>query len=364
MMSTNQDAITVMLKILIIVSPYNEENTDTNSHLGKGEIAMIQNNLPDGDRIYDLYTGVYKPHLIRIALTLDVFSPLNAGPAKAEVIAQACRCDLVGIRHLLEYLTSLNVLTKQGDRYSLSPEAATFLVQGKKTYAGNLIMDFTGLTPWESLRETIRTGQPRNIDLEIHFAQDAWIESFRKVRITSSLEMWAKVGIISGNVVHLRILDIACGCAIKSLVLAQKSPNVELTCLDTPLVLEAARDLAERLGVSSQVRFVPENFSTVELGIAKYDVCLLGQITHYLTEQQNRDLYHHIQKALIPGGMLVLDVPMETTQVDDVSSFLSLLLWGNSGGRAYKFEEYRQWLLDNGFVTVHQLSDRLLSAVR
>jgi SAM-dependent methyltransferase len=325
---------------------------------------MNKANIPEGDRIYDLYTGVYKPHIIRIALALDVFSPLDAGPAKAEQVAQTCKCELVGIRHLLNYLTSLNILVKQGDEYSLSSEAATFLVRGKKAFAGDLIMDFTGPAPWESIRETIRSGQPRNIDLEIHFAQDAWIESYRASRIQSSLEMWAKAGIIPEKSVHLRLLDLACGCAIKSMVLVRKSPDVELTCLDSPLVLEVARDLAERWGISSQVRFMPDNLLTADLGEAYYDACLVGQITHYLTQKQNNDLYKRIYKALVPGGMLLLDVPMETAQLNETSSFLSLLLWANSGGRAYTFEEYRSWLLDAGFVNIHQRSERLLSAVR
>jgi ubiquinone/menaquinone biosynthesis C-methylase UbiE len=176
--------------------------------------------------------------------------------------------------------------------------------------------------------------------------------------------MWAKAGINPKHAAHLQILDIACGCANKSLVLAQKLPNVEVTCLDSPLVLEAACDLAERWGVSSRVHFMPGNLLSTDLGEAKYDACLLGQITHYLTGQQNCDLYDRIYRALIPGGMLVLDVPMETAQINETSSFLSLILWANSGGRVYKFEEYRQWLLAGGFGTVHQLSDRLLKAER
>jgi len=325
---------------------------------------MNEDNVPEGDQIYDLYTGVYKPQLIRIALALDVFSPLDSGPAKAEQVARACKCEVTGIRHLLNYLASLNLMVKQAEEYSLSPEAATFLVCGEKAYTGDLIMNFSGPVPWESVRETIRSGQPRNIDLEIHFAQDAWIESYRAARIPSSLEIWAKAGIIPEKYNKLRLLDLACGCGIKSMVLVRKSLNVELTCLDSPVVLEVARDLAERWGITSQVRFMPDNLLIADLGQAIYDACLVGQITHYLTEQQNNDLYKRIYKALIPGGLLLLDVPMATTQLDVGSSFLSLILWANSGGRAYSFEEYRSWLLASGFSTIHQLSERLLSAVR
>jgi SAM-dependent methyltransferase len=325
---------------------------------------MNQDDIPEGDRIYDLYTGVYKPQVIRIALVLDVFSPLDSGPAKAEQIARVCKCEVTGIQHLLDYLSSLNVLVKRDDKYALSPEAATFLVRGKKAYSGDLIMDFIGPAPWESIRDSICSGQPNKIDREIHFAQDAWIESYRASRIPSSIEMWTKAGIIPDSYKRLRILDLACGCAIKSMVLARKSPNVELTCLDSAVVLEVAKDLAERWGISSQVRFTPENLLTVDLGEAQYEACLVGQITHYLTVPQNDDLFRRIHRTLVPGGVLLLDVPMATTKLDEASSFLSLLLWANSGGRAYAFKEYRHWLMASGFITVHQLSERLLSATR
>lgn len=321
-------------------------------------------NSPEGDRIYDLYTGVYKPQIIRIALGLDVFSPLNAGPVTVEFVTRACKCNMAGVHHLLDYLTSINILEKQDEKYCLSIEAATFLVRGKKAYTGNLIMDFIGPAPWISIMESIRSGQPKNIDLEIHFAQDAWIESYRASRIPSSLEMWTNAGIIPGSSLQLHLLDLACGCGIKSMVLAHRSPNVKLTCLDTPLVLEAARDLAERWGVLSQVRLLPDNLLTVGLGEAKYDVCLLGQITHYLTKQQNCELFERIYKALVPGGKLVLDVPMEKALLNESSSFLTLILWANSGGRAYTFDEYRSWLVNSGFITIHLLSERLLLAVR
>jgi SAM-dependent methyltransferase len=325
---------------------------------------MNQNHFPEGDHIYDLYTGVYRPQIIRIALALDVFSPLENGPAKAETVAEACGCADEGIRHLLDYLTSLNVLAKHNLEYSLSPDAATFLVRGEKAYSGDFIMEFTRPVPWESIQETIRSGKQRALEAEIHFAQDAWIESYRSARLPGSLEMWAKVGIVAQKSLRLRLLDIACGCAIKSLSLAKQSPGVELTCLDTPLVLEAARDLAERWGVSSQVRFLPENLLTVELGGAQYDACLLGQVTHYLPDQQNGNLFGRVYRALVPGGRLVLDVPMESAQLSEDNSFFSLLLWASTGGRAYSFKEYRSWLATVGFVTIHQLSERLVSAIR
>jgi len=45
-----------------------------------------------------------------------------------------------------------------------------------------------------------------------------------------------------------------------------------------------------------------------------------------------------------------------------MTSLISLFLWANSGGQAYRFETYRDWLDKVGFTTVLKLSDRLLAA--
>jgi ubiquinone/menaquinone biosynthesis C-methylase UbiE len=325
---------------------------------------MKENPAPEGDHIYDLYTTNYKPQLIRIALELDVFSPLANGPASAEAVARSCRCDPAGMQHLLDYLSSLSLLEKAGNGYTLGVDAATFLVRGRKAYVGDLIMRFAGPIPFNSLGESVHTGKPKSVDRDIDFAQDAWIESFRQARIAGSLEMWARAGIVPDASTHMQILDVACGCAIKSLVLAKKTTGIRITCLDSALVLESARDLAERWGVTGQVHFLPADMLTIDLGEGKYDACLVGQITHYLTERQDRDLFARIRRALVDSGKLLLDVPMATPAVDEESSFCSLFLWANSGGRAYSFEEYSSWLMAAGFTNIVPLSERQLCATR
>jgi SAM-dependent methyltransferase len=317
---------------------------------------------PEGDRIYELYTSNYKPQVIRIALELDVFSPLASGPATAEAVARSCGCDPAGIRHLLDYLTSLGLLEKLKSYYSLGVDAATFLVRGRKAYAGDLIMRFAGPVPFNSLGESIHKGMSKSMDREIDFAQDAWIESYRQARIASSLEMWARAGIVPEASTQLQILDVACGCAIKSLVLAKKATGIRITCLDSALVLASARDLAERWGVANQVHFLPADLLTADLGECLYNACLVGQVTHYLTEAQDRDLFQRIRKALGVGGKLVLDVPMATSTLSEESSFCSLFLWANSGGRAYSCEEYGSWLKEAGFTKVTPLGERQLCA--
>lgn len=45
-------------------------------------------------------------------------------------------------------------------------------------------------------------------------------------------------------------------------------------------------------------------------------------------------------------------------------SFLTLFLWANSGGTAYSFETYRDWLQEIGFRKITQIGERWLSALK
>jgi 2-polyprenyl-3-methyl-5-hydroxy-6-metoxy-1,4-benzoquinol methylase len=309
---------------------------------------------PDPDVVYGLFSGIFKAQIVRLALQLDVFTPLADGPTTAESVAHVCRCDILGTKALLDYLGSLQVLERHEGNYSLTPTAETFLVPWRKSYVGDMILHYTGQTLFDSILRSIQGGKPSSLGED--FVQDAWLESYLSWRISSSLEMWQAAGIEPDPHHDLHILDIACGCATKSLVLAQASPRVRVTCLDTPDVLAVARDLAERMQVTSQVTFVPANLLQADLGKGQYDAVLLGQITHYLTETQNTGLFRRIHTALLPDGVLVVDCPMTTDRLTETASFLTLFLWANSGGMAYPFETYRTWLRNAGFRSVMQLS--------
>jgi ubiquinone/menaquinone biosynthesis C-methylase UbiE len=316
------------------------------------------NNLPNPNLIYDLFGGIFKPQFIRIALQLDVFTPLAESPSTAEQIAQACGCDTTGMKNLLDYLCAAQLLTLKDNRYSLTLDAATFLARGSKAYAGDMILDYTNPAMYASIAQSIRAGKPHW--LNENFVQDAWLESYSQTRVPKSLEMWKTAGVSTDKPLHL--LDLACGCAIKSFALAQASPNLRVTCLDSADVLDVARDLAARMGLTSRVTFLPADLLTADLGASLFDLALVGQITHYLTPNQNRALFRRIHAALTDSGALVIDCPMSQETPTESSAFLSLFLWANSGGTAHSFETYREWLNEVGFRSVTQLSERWLAA--
>ena len=324
----------------------------------------MSDTLPELDPglVYDLFWGIFKPQIIRLALQLDVFTPLVAGSSTAEQVAQSCHCDTSGMKSLLDYLCSLQVLECCGESYALTPTAAAFLVKHRKAYVGDMILHYTDTALFDNIQQSLRSGKPAS--LGENFVQDAWLESHLPGRIPESLEMWQGAGVRAQHRESLQILDIACGCAIKSLALAQASPNVRVTCLDSAEVLVVARDLAERMGIESQVVFEPANLLDAEFGENQFDAALSGQITHYLTKAQNASLFSRIYTALSQNGKFIIDCPMATDEPAETTSFLTLVLWANSGGGAHSFEMYRAWLSDSGFRQIDQLSERWVVAIK
>ncbi len=93
-----------------------------------------------------------------------------------------------------------------------------------------------------------------------------------------------------------------------------------------------------------------------------YEACLAGQITHYLTEEQNGDLFRRVNRALCDTGRFVIDVPMSGSELEGTAALLSVMLWANSGGSTYSYEAYQDMLRASGFSRVLRVGERWIVA--
>lgn len=320
--------------------------------------------LTNSDPIYNLYSGGFLSQFTRLALLLDVFTPLADGPKSAGEVAASCHADPTGMRALLDYLSSMHVLAYKTETgaFSLSPAAATFLVRGEKTYAGDWVLANTDPALWEVMLDTLRSGTSTGYSLP--WAQDAWLESYSPSRVVYSLEMWGTVGIEIHPEQPFHLLDLACGCGIKTLALAQAHDPVRVTCVDSAGVLEVARDLAARFGVAEKTTFLPGDILSDDFGEGEYHAALLGLITYLLSPDQNLETFRRAFRALKPGGMLVIDAIMSAPEPSEWASRASLLMRTWNRGAAHSFEAYQAWLKEAGFSKVIQHNQQLLSAIK
>src|SRR5215212_8507459 len=76
---------------------------------------------------------------LKAAIELEVFTAIGEGNTTAAQIAQRCQTAEKGIRVLCDFLTIMQMLTKQGDQYALTLDSATFLDKRSPAYVGGAI---------------------------------------------------------------------------------------------------------------------------------------------------------------------------------------------------------------------------------
>ncbi len=324
---------------------------------------------PTPDQIYNLLRDGWRVFILKTALKLDIFTVIAEGLHSVKAIATAKNWAMRPTRILLDSLCPFGFLTKKSGDYFLTPLSEAFLVSSSETYGGKIILSLLATETWEQLAEVVMTGKQQILDAnKAEFAdawsQDASMESMRTSRIAESLEIWRTVGIDLDKKQDIRILDLASGCGIKSFALAQRNPDVKVTCIDWTGVLKVAERLATKWGILPQVSLRPGNLTTMDYGEAEFDAVLLGQITYYLSIDQNKTILRKVYRALKPRGVVVIHVPIadeERSRSDSLLCGVVVLLFSQDGD-IYTFSEYETILKEAGFSKITKHNESLISA--
>ena len=159
--------------------------------------------------------------------------------------------------------------------------------------------------------------------------------------------MWQALGIDGHE--GLRVLDLACGPAPKSLALALASPGVRVALVDWGRILKVSRKVAAELGVDNQVTCLSGDLTRVAYGRSQYDVAFLGDVTHFFSPEQNTRIFSKAYDALVDGGILVVNA----TRGEYLGPTKhGLWYYAVSAGGAYNFEEYKHMLEHAGYANI------------
>src|SRR5205814_7242001 len=97
----------------------------------------------------------------------------------------------------------------------------------------------------------------------------------------------------------VKILDVGTGSGVWGIGLAQQSPQVSVTALDLPGVLDVTRRMAARFHLADRFSYLPGDFHTVDFGTG-YNLVTFGHILHMKSADQNRQLLKKADAAVAP----------------------------------------------------------------
>lgn len=311
------------------------------------------------ERILQFAWGYAPPLIIEAAVRNGLFDQLDRAPQTTTQLAGATETSERGVRILLNVLVGLGLVRKDSDaRYSLSEDAAAFLVSSKPGYLGGFYRHMSAhlIPKWLDLAATVKSGIPAATVNE-HTEGAAFFQSFVEDIFPTSYPaaraLAAELDLASVEEPY-RVLDIAAGSGVWGIAMAQSSPHVTVAALDWPEVLPVTKKMVGRFGFADRWEYIEGDLNSVEFG-SGYQLATLGHILHSEGEHHSRALLQYTFAALAPGGVIAiaewLVQPDRSGPVPGLIFAVNMLV-NTSDGDTYSFEEIKGWLEEARFVDV------------
>jgi 2-polyprenyl-3-methyl-5-hydroxy-6-metoxy-1,4-benzoquinol methylase len=293
---------------------------------------------------------------LRGALDLDLFTASADGPATAQELARRCEASERGTRILCDYLTVTGFLTKNGDRYALTPESAAFLNKKSPVYLGSAIhfLHHSMLTDcFRDVAAIVRRGGTL-MGREGTMAPDhpVWVEFAHDMAPIMALPAQFIASLLNApGGERWKVLDIAAGHGLFGITLAEQNPNAEIYAVDWSHVLQVAQQNAQKHGVDKRYHTISGSAFEVDLGTG-YDVALVPNFLHHFDPPTCETLLRRLHAALKPDGRVVTleFVPNADRISPPIAAKFSMMMLGSTErGDAYTHEELASMLRNAGF---------------
>jgi ubiquinone/menaquinone biosynthesis C-methylase UbiE len=310
---------------------------------------------PSPELFFETLNAYQRTAALKAAIELDLFTAIGEGAHTAEALARHCETSERGMRILCDYLVVIGFLTKDGNRYGLTPDSAAFLDRRSPAYLATATTFLASPTLMEAFSDVVaivRKGGTVTEEGTLEPEHPIWVEFARAMAplMTLPAESIAQlVGADSGQ--RWKVLDIAAGHGLFGIALAKHNPNAEIVAVDWPNVLEVAKENARASGVADRYSVIPGSAFEVDYG-SGYDLVLLTNFLHHFDPDTCERLLRKVYTALEAGGRVVTFefVPNEDRISPAVAASFSLTMLATTpSGDAYTFSELDRMFRNAGF---------------
>jgi len=303
--------------------------------------------------------GIASTAAVGAAATHSLFTHIEQGAATVEEIARAAAISARGAQALLDALVALGLVHIADGRYTNSPEASFYLVEGKPAYLGtHAKMVFSPFgRAFLSLPDVARTG----------------VSTYEHTADVSDNPFWEELVLaivpIALPVAHAlvectdfsqlaspSVLDIGGGSGVFATVLLEANATATATQIDWAAVNRIGERFVARHGFANRFKTTDGDFHTTDFGDGLYDVIIYSNIAHQESPADNIATFRKGKKALKPGGVFVIS---DFVLNDDRTSnhpwtgiFHTFMLIQSKAGAVWREADYRTWLGEAGFQSV------------
>jgi ubiquinone/menaquinone biosynthesis C-methylase UbiE len=327
---------------------------------------------PSPQLFFQTINAHQRTEALKAAIELEVFTAIGEGNTTPAEIAKRCQASEKGIRVLCDYLTIMEMLTKQDTHYSLTLDSSVFLDKRSPAYLGGAteFLCSTMLTDgFKNIAEAVRRGgTAMDNDGTIGPDHPVWVKFARGMAPMMAMPAQLMAKLADPNADRkLKILDIAAGHGLFGITFATNNQQAEITAVDWKAVLEVAKENAQKAGVAGRYHTIEGSAFEVEFG-SGYDLVLITNFLHHFDPPTCETLLRKVHAALADGGRAVtLEFVPNDDRITppDSAGFSLVMLAGTPSGDAYTFAELERMFANAGFSrsTMHQLPPTIQQVV-
>lgn len=306
------------------------------------------------EKLLALGGGFMESRIYLTAVELGLFPFINQEGVTSQQVVDHFKTDPRATRILLDALSAIKLLIKEGDLYRLEPSTTQFLSDTtKETVLPMAAHSAVMFKKWSGLTEVLQTGKPTILKLDESQTQ-ANMHSFINAMHVLGRKMSREIAQVVDTSSSHRLLDVGGASGSYTIAFLEANPNMTATLFDRKGVIPLAEELLGKLGLLPRVTLCEGDFYQDELP-GGHDLALLSAIIHQNSREQNVALYRKVYGALVSGGrILIRDYVLAPSRTEPRlgATFAINMLVSTEGGDCYTLEEISEDLVCAGFGSV------------
>ncbi len=313
--------------------------------------------LPPPSTILGHAYAIYRPLAMLAGMQLGVFTPLASGPMTATELSKALGLRPDKLSPLLHALVQADLLTVSVDRFSNTPEADAYLVNGRPTYMGSAHELYSDM--WSAalgVAQSISSGVP-HARHDFGAMSESELGAFFRGLHAGAIATGRQLATSYEFDRFKSLLDVGGGSGGVAIAACQTCGLLRATVLELPKVALIAQSVVAAAGLTQRIAVV----ATDILGSppdGTHDVAVLRSFLQVLSPEQARLALRNVGAALRTGGeVFIIGFVLDDARLSPGSAvgvnlvFLSLY----DDGRSHTETEHRSWLEEAGFKDISVL---------
>lgn len=264
----------------------------------------------EAHEISDIAFGFMGSKALFAALEFGIFNHLAEGPATADDLATKTGLHRERALTLLTALAGLGLVAAEDGRFSNSPAAEAFLVNGAKYDFSDYLQRQVARQMYP-LMDQIEDALSDNLDDEATASYADWFSDPAQARLYSESQHKGSLGPARQLARNLDLssarsmLDVGGGTGAFSITLCKANPELRSTIVDFPNVADIGREYVDAAGLGERISYVDAD-ATKGAWPHEQDIVLMSYLLSGVAAEMHASLFEQAFAALKPGGRLLV----------------------------------------------------------